>query len=153
TGMWSTTTLVSFCLPHSVANSPSNHWSNSGKKWAHLAIRSVFLFWACARPEMKKYEPGAAFADVIRMKFLRSSFFALPLAIRVLSVRASSANPLRNRICCHRGVTLAHAVHGEVPRRLQARKVGGKPGVQFLSCRRKANHVQKRIGSYRPVPG
>src|SRR5260370_1378195 len=36
TGMWSTTTLVSCCRPHSSASTPANHPSYPGRKCAHL---------------------------------------------------------------------------------------------------------------------
>src|SRR5215831_14120054 len=48
-GIWSTTTLVSCCRPHSSASSPANHASYSGMKCAHLAIFNVGWL-VCARP-------------------------------------------------------------------------------------------------------
>src|SRR5689334_16215363 len=55
----STVTLISFCRPHSFASTFANHWSYSGRKWAHLAILSV-CWLARAWGEKRKNGPSAA---------------------------------------------------------------------------------------------
>src|SRR5437879_513405 len=65
--MLSTTTLVSFFLPHSLASTSSNHRSYSGRKWAHLAIFTVFWL-ARARSRKRKNGPTAAVPAAALMK-------------------------------------------------------------------------------------
>src|SRR2546426_1942975 len=65
--MWSTMTLVSFFLPHPSATEASNQESNSGRKWAHLAIFTVFWL-ARARSGKRKNGPTAAEPAAILMK-------------------------------------------------------------------------------------
>src|SRR2546425_5137881 len=57
--MQSKITFVSCLLPHSLASTFWNHWSYSGRKWAHFAIFSVFWL-ASARSGKRKKGPNAA---------------------------------------------------------------------------------------------
>src|SRR5258708_21360547 len=151
TGMWSTPALVSCCLPHSAASSPSNHWSNSGTKWAHFAILRVFGLLA-ARLGKRKKGPLAAVAAANLTKSRRRRFVPLLFAILAIpqdrnfpplpgrlpgkgviceAARALALTPLRDARPRRRGATHAHAVHGELAGRLQAREVSGKACVEF----------------------
>src|SRR5712692_7640869 len=76
--MWFTTTLVSFFLPHSLASRFSNHWSYSGRKWAHFAIFNVFWL-ARARSGKRKKGPTAAVPAAILMKSRLEKFLPMLL--------------------------------------------------------------------------
>src|SRR5260370_32953859 len=78
--MESTTIFVSCLLPHSLASTFWNQTSNSGRKWAHFAIFSVFWL-ASARSGKRKNGPKAAVAAVILRKFRRDVVFAVSLVI------------------------------------------------------------------------
>src|SRR2546422_617516 len=78
--MLSTTTLVSFFLPHSLASTSSNHQSCSGKKWAHFATFNVFWL-ARARSGKRKKGPTAADPAAILMKSRLEKFLPMLLAM------------------------------------------------------------------------
>src|SRR5229473_6249549 len=78
--MWSTMTLVSFFLPHPSATEASNQESNSGRKWAHLAIFNVFWL-ARARSGKRKKGPTAAVPAAILMKSRLEKFLPMLLAM------------------------------------------------------------------------
>src|SRR5713226_5528236 len=78
--MLSTTTLVSFFLPHSLASTSSNHRSYSGKKWPHFAIFNVFWL-ARARSGKRKKGPTAADPAAILTKSRLEKFLPVLLAM------------------------------------------------------------------------
>src|SRR5207253_7821740 len=86
TGMESKMTLVSFFLPHSLATEASNQESNSGRKWAHFAIFSVFWL-ASARSGKTKNGPNAAEPAASlrksRREVLLSVFLLILAAVRL----------------------------------------------------------------------
>src|SRR5712692_1128384 len=88
--MLSTTTLVSFFLPHSLASTPWNHWSYSGRRWAHFAIFNVFWL-ARARSGKKKKGPTAAVPAAILTKSRLEKFLLMVLDMGRVSAGYSSA--------------------------------------------------------------
>src|SRR3989454_5934471 len=84
--MQSTITFVSCLLPHSLASTFWNHWSYSGRKWAHFAIFSVFWL-ASARSGKTKNGPNAAEPAASlrksRREVLLSVFLLILAAVRL----------------------------------------------------------------------
>src|ERR1700736_6581464 len=91
-GMWSTTTLVSCCRPHSSASTPANHSSYSGRKCAHLAIFSV-CWLARARSGEATNGPTAAVATASLTTSRREGFVARTLGILAHLEQVSSVSP------------------------------------------------------------
>src|SRR5215470_12979403 len=97
TGMWSTTTLVSCCRPHSSASTPVNHSSYSGRKCAHLAIFSV-CWLASVRSGKTTNGPTAAVAAASLTTSRREGFVARTLGILTTwTTVAVGLKPDRNR--------------------------------------------------------
>src|SRR5579864_4436085 len=82
TGITSTITLVLFCLPQPWAITFTNQSSNSGRKWAHLAIFKVFWL-ARAWGEKRKNGPSAAVPAANLRKLRREVLLPAGLVIWV----------------------------------------------------------------------
>src|SRR5215471_4417023 len=155
TGMWSTTTLVSCCRPHSSASTPVNHSSYSGRKCAHLAIFSV-CWLASVRSGKTTNGPTAAVAAASLTTSRREGFVARTLGILTTwTTVAVGLKPDRNRPQPSEPGGVGHAGSiglRKVPLRLEAIEVRIESRIERRSVQAQAilgRQVRKYFPAFR----